>query len=158
EEAQTASTLVEQDPKRKTMLNRVRTFWISGVLDQVLAQSQDTFIHLRLQECPTVVVNPWSAIAKESNLPSRSLAPGTDILDVYDEADGGLLILGSPGAGKTTLLLSLARSLLVRADRNPAHPMPVVFNLSAWAEKCLELPAWLVDELHVKYLVPRPLA
>jgi transcriptional regulator with XRE-family HTH domain len=158
EEVQTVGTTAEQDPKRRMMLNRVRTFWISGILDQVLAQDQGTFIHLRLQECPTVVRNPWSAIAQELNLPSRSLAPETGILDVYDEVNGGLLILGSPGAGKTTLLLSLARSLLARADRNPAHPMPVVFNLASWAEKRLELRAWLVDELQVKYLVPRSLA
>ena len=140
------------------MLKRVSTRWISGVLDHSLLD-QGTFIHLRLQECPTVVINPWSRVAQESNLPSRSLSPETRILDVYDEAaDGGLLILGEPGAGKTTLLLSLARDLIARATLNETHPMPVIFHLSSWAQKRLPLTVWLADELNSKYQVPRSLA
>jgi predicted NACHT family NTPase len=36
--------------------------------------------------------------------------------------------------------------------------MPVVFNLSSWAIKRQPLADWLVEELHVKYQVPRKLA
>ena len=91
-------------------------------------------------------------------MPSRSLAPETSILDVYDEIEGGLLILGEPGAGKTTLLLSLARDLIARAHLDEQHPMPVVFNLTSWQEKRSSLLTWLVDELRVKYQVSRVLA
>jgi len=44
-------------------------------------------------------------------------------MQVYDEADGELLILGEPGAGKTTLLLELARDLLDRAQLDNTHPI-----------------------------------
>jgi predicted NACHT family NTPase len=69
-----------------------------------------------------------------------------------------LLILGAPGAGKTTLLLMLARELLDRAERDAGHPIPVIFNLSSWAEKRLSLAAWMVDELNKQHDVPRAMA
>jgi transcriptional regulator with XRE-family HTH domain len=158
EEGGRAGTFVAHDPNRRRMLRRVQTRWINGVLDYSKAWYQGALIPLRLQECSSAVVNPWSTIAQESNLPSRSLSSETRILDVYDEADGGLLILGEPGAGKTTLLLSLARDLIKRASLDETHPMPVVFHLSSWAEKRSSFPLWLVDELQVKYQVPRKLA
>jgi hypothetical protein len=86
------------------------------------------------------------------------LPTGTRITQVYDAADGELLLLGAPGSGKTTLLLELARDLLARAQTDEQHPMPVVFNLSSWAMKQLPLVDWLVDELNTKYQVPSKLA
>ena len=61
-----------------------------------------------------------------------TLPAGTTIVQVYDRAEGELLILGEPGAGKTTLLLELARVLLERAEQNERLPMPIIFNLSSW--------------------------
>ena len=74
-----------------------------------------------------------------------------------DHSNGELLILGEPGCGKTTLLLELARDLLDRARTESSHPMPVVFNLSSWAEKRQSLADWLIEELNLKYQVPRKL-
>src|SRR5205823_11920341 len=72
----------------------------------------------------------------------------------YDNAGSELLILGEPGSGKTTLLLELARDLLNRAQQDPFHPIPVVFNLSSWAVKRQPLTDWMVEELNSKYQVP----
>jgi DNA polymerase III delta prime subunit len=72
--------------------------------------------------------------------------------------DRSLLILGAPGSGKTTLLLELARDLLVRASDDWAHPIPVVFPLSTWAEMRKPLVDWLQDELNLRYDVPRRIA
>ena len=83
---------------------------------------------------------------------------GTSIIDVYDESDGALLLLGEPGAGKTTSLLELARDLLSRASSDETHPIPAIFNLSSWAQKRLSLPDWMVEELNSKYQVPHQLA
>jgi hypothetical protein len=83
------------------------------------------------------------------------LPPGTQIVDVFDEVDRALLILGTPGAGKTTLLLTLARALLLRAAHDPDQPIPVVFPLSSWAERRRPLANWLVDALNEQYDVPR---
>src|SRR5262249_31896334 len=85
------------------------------------------------------------------------LPAGTRISQVYDAAEGELLILGAPGSGKTTLLLGLARDLLSRAEQDEHHPLPVVLNLSSWATKHQPLADWLVEELNRAYQVPRPL-
>ena len=77
-------------------------------------------------------------------------APGTRLINVFDCLDRALLILGAPGAGKTTLLLMLARDLLDQAAQEH-HPIPVVFQLSSWAEQRFALADWLVDELNKRY-------
>src|SRR6266567_3347087 len=92
-------------------------------------------------------------------IPRHGHSPqGLVFTQVYDDAEGELLILGAPGSGKTTLLLELARDLLARAQANEQYPMPVVFNLSSWAMKQQPLVDWLVEELNTKYQVPRKLA
>ncbi len=83
--------------------------------------------------------------------------PGTTIVQAYDEVGKRLLILGEPGTGKTTLLLELANDLLTRAERDPAHPFPVILNLSSWALKKPPLATWLIDQMNLVYGVPSPL-
>lgn len=80
--------------------------------------------------------------------------PGTSIIEVYDSIEGGFLILGAPGTGKTTLLLDLASRLLARTSSDPNHPIPVILNLSSWANKKSPLAPWLVDQLRLIYGVP----
>lgn len=113
------------------------------------------WIDLHLQEQPDALENPWRFQVQDLGRPSHPLPIGTSIVQVHDEADGELLILGEPGAGKTTLLLELARTLLERAEKDEQHPMPLVFNLSSWAEKRQPLRGWLAEELQTKYQVPR---
>jgi transcriptional regulator with XRE-family HTH domain/GTPase SAR1 family protein len=141
------------DVNRSRMIKRVWTIWIEGVFKHSLYQ--ETLIVLGLQEQPDALINPWRLEVQETNLPPRPILPGTTILDIYDDTDGNLLVLGAPGAGKTTLLLDLARHLLDRAQYDEQHPIPVVFNLAPWAEKRPPLEDWLVQELSTKYQVPR---
>jgi hypothetical protein len=141
---------------RERLLKRVRSFWIEGVLNQSLHHT--TLLTLQLNEQPEAVANPWKLVLQEANLPSQPLPAGTRISQVYDHADGELLILGDPGIGKTTLLLELTRDLLVRAENDSSHPIPVFFNLSSWAEKRQPLTLWLVEELRTKYQVPHKVA
>jgi transcriptional regulator with XRE-family HTH domain len=155
-EAQTVRRRTEQDLNRKTMLKRVDDLWISGVLNHSLTQK--TVIHLRLRQQPDAVLNPWAEAVQEANLPSEPLPAGTLILGAYDDAGGALLLLGEPGAGKTTMLLELARDLLERASLDEAHPIPVVFHLSSWAQKRPTFQDWMIEELHDKYQVPYHLA
>jgi WD40 repeat protein len=89
---------------------------------------------------------------------NRPLPRGTTVLDVFDETGRALLILGEPGSGKTMALLELARTTLAWAEDDPAQPIPVVFNLSSWAEKRRGLTDWLVDELNAKYQVPKEIS
>ncbi|HZU04055.1 MAG TPA: protein kinase [Ktedonobacteraceae bacterium] len=141
---------------RQRFLKRVRTFWIEGVLDHSLHGA--ALIALGLQEQRDALANLWHLVLQHPETASRAFPAGTRITEVYDAANGELLLLGAPGSGKTTLLLELARDLLDRAEHDEQHPMPVIFNLSSWAAKRPSLTEWIVKELIDKYSVPRKLA
>src|SRR5258708_822640 len=99
-------------------------------------------LHLRRRDRTILASYQWPA--------------GTRIAEIYDEGGGELLILGEPGAGKTTLLLELCRELLSRAEQEPTHPIPVIFNLASLVpRKRQSLALWLLEELETKYYVPR---
>ncbi len=138
---------------RQRMLTRVRQTWIEGVLRESLHDIP--LLVPELLEQPAALPNPWQQQVQETVLPPRPLPARTTLLELYDQADGKLLLLGEPGAGKTTLLLELAQLLLDRAHGETTHPIPVVFNLSSWAHTRPSLDTWLVEELSAKYHVPR---
>ena len=56
------------------------------------------------------------------------------------------------------MLLELARDTIARAEEDPTQPIPVVFNLSSWAEERQSIAEWLVEELNVKYNIPKRIA
>jgi hypothetical protein len=141
---------------RQRMLERVRAWWITGLLKDSLHEA--ALITLGLHEQSDAVANPWSFSLQEMNQPAQPLRLGTRIIQAYDYAQGELLILGEPGSGKTTLLLELTRDLIERAKRDETHPIPVIFNLSSWSLKQQPIVDWLVEELVFKYRVPRKLA
>lgn len=125
--------------------NRRLTSSLQGVAMMVLG----------LHERTDITISSAQLVFRRSQTKEeRELPFGTSIVQVYDEAGQGLLILGEPGAGKTTLLLDLARELLLRAESDTNQPMPVILNLSNWANKQLPLATWLVDQLQLAYGVP----
>lgn len=141
---------------RQAMIQKVRTIWIRGLLERSL--EREVRIALRLTEKPEAVEFPLNVQVQELQQSPRSLWPDSSICSVFDELGQALLILGVPGAGKTTLLLELTRELLVRAEQNPTCPMPVIFNLSSWTTKRQPLVHWLIEELVLKYDVPRSIS
>jgi len=147
---------VQTDRNLLSLMKRVDTRWISGVLAHSL--SQGTLIPLHLREQPDAILNPWAEMVQEPNPLSQPLSVGTPITQVYDNADGSLLLLGNSGAGKTTLLLELARDLIERAKADETHPIPVVFNLSSWTQNRPSLQDWMIEDLNSKYQVPHHLA
>jgi predicted NACHT family NTPase len=82
-----------------------------------------------LREAQDVVARPWALSLYRPENHVRSFPAGTSISEVYDQAQGELLILGEAGSGKTMLLLELARTLLNRAEQDEAQPIPVLFTL-----------------------------
>src|SRR5206468_1111400 len=86
--------------------------------------------------------------------PARPLEAERKIGDVFEGTGRALLILGEPGAGKTVTLLELARDLIDRFEKNPAHSAPVVLNLSTWKSRRGPLANWIEAELKTKYFVP----
>ena len=89
--------------------------------------------------------------------PEVALGEGETVVDVYDRVDvmGRLLILGEPGSGKTTMLVELAQELLERAETSEQDGVPVIFELTGWGQSDKSLLGWMVDELKLRYGVPR---
>lgn len=136
---------------------QVRKFWIDSVLHGSLYR--EILIHLQMEDVSSAVDNqPWNLVLKQPGLTDQALLSGASIVDIFDEMQHRLLILGKPGSGKTTMLLTLADALLRRADDDPLHPTPVVFNLASWVEQRNPLDVWLVSELNIRYNVARKVA
>lgn len=152
----TGSEELRRQRNRQAMLQLVRTTWVEGVLEQSLHGA--AMIELGMEERADAVERPWDTMVQMLEGPRHQLPCSTRIVDVFDEMNRSLLILGEPGAGKTTMLLELASDTIERAEGDVTEPIPVVFNLSSWAEKRLPIAEWLVEELNTKYLVPKKMA
>jgi eukaryotic-like serine/threonine-protein kinase len=139
---------------RLVMLARVRHRWISGVLDRPDLRQVKFDLGVRRR-----VLGPGQRIAQRferEELTWVDVVGGSpSISGMFHTAGGAVLILGEPGAGKTTALLEIARELLERAEKDQDQQIPVVFNLSTWPVRRLNLTDWLIEELHTSYNVPR---
>ncbi|MBT9312454.1 protein kinase domain-containing protein [Leptothoe kymatousa] len=138
---------------RQALLNKVRRFWIEGVLERSL--HGQVLLSLGLEERPDAIAPPWQVSYASPGQAPQPLPANTQASHVFDAIGEGrtLVILGEPGAGKTTTLLSLARTLLQRVEQTETHRLPVIFNLSSWLNQPME--KWLVQELNSKYQVPK---
>jgi hypothetical protein len=134
------------------LAQKVRGYWVDGVLNRSLFQA--ALADLGMDRVAGAVDSPWATVLSESQPGARQLPPDKTVSDVFAEEGGSLLVLGEPGSGKTTSMLVLLRTLLDRAEADPATPVPAVFNLSSWTPG-LDLATWLVDELGAKYQIPK---
>jgi hypothetical protein len=142
---------------RRNMLERVKNDWVKGMLEKSLYH--EVILDLGLEERSDEVQHLWDMTLQMPDRENRSLPAGTKIMQVFDDANHALLILGEPGSGKTTMLLELARDTIARAEQDPTQPIPVVFNLSSWsANPKKSIVDWLVQELHDKYNVSKKIA
>lgn len=141
---------------RQALMDKVRAFWIEGVLEKSLYGVAR--LELGLAYDPEAVERPWMMSLESPHTPAEVIPAGTHMLSLFERLDHALLILGDPGSGKTTLLLELARDLLELAELDERQSVPLVFNLSSWAKKRVPLFAWLVEELNRTYQVNRKFA
>src|SRR6266849_4984379 len=81
-EQPSASTFLYQN--RLQLLQRVRSFWITGVLEQSLYS--EALITLGFQKQPDAVANPWRFIIQESEQASTPLPAGTRITEIFNLA------------------------------------------------------------------------
>jgi eukaryotic-like serine/threonine-protein kinase len=85
-----------------------------------------------------------------------AIPPERPISEIFNEAEQALLVLGAPGAGKTVTLLQLARDALHEAEANAEKPVPVIFDLAAWANEQLPIVDWIARELNtIQYGIPQ---
>jgi hypothetical protein len=141
---------------RKAMLDLVTNIWIKGVLEVRL--NAPIQVEIGMESYADAVASPLNRAAEEYGKENKTYPPGSRLLDVFREWNGELLLLGDPGSGKSTSLLTLARDLTEAAKVNAFEPIPVVFNLSSWAEKRGDLVEWLAEELYAKYNIPKRIA
>ena len=142
---------------RQNMLQLVWNTWIEGYLKKSL--HNEVLIELGMETKPDAVDHPWDMIVQMPDGESKLVPAGTTMLELFDQVNGSLLILGEPGSGKTTMLLELCRLTIERATEDPLQPIPVVFNLSSWKPDPKKkfgqtFAEWLVSELKGKYSVP----
>lgn len=138
------------------MLLRVKRFWLVGVLEESLhgAELIDLSMAYRTTAVASQHAPEWQNIpGMDGAAFEQPLPVGTQITQVYDQAQGTLLIMGEPGAGKTTTLLQLVSDLLHRAEVDDDHPIPVVFSLASWHNQ-VGIGTWMVQELANRYEVP----
>jgi hypothetical protein len=134
---------------RRNMLELVKNTWVEGVLKKSLYH--EVMLDLGLEARPDEVQRPWDMTLQMSDRENRQLPRGVQIIQVFDDLNHNLLILGESGSGKTTLLLELARDTTTRAEQDLTQPIPVVFNLSSWSDPKQPFEDWLVEELREKY-------
>ena len=116
-------------------------------------------LELNLHERTDVIASSASLVFHHVETSEvSSFPPGTSIIQAYDRAQRGLLVLGAPGSGQTTLLLGLARELLQRAENDPEQPLAIILNLSTWAKDQLPLSQWLSEQCSLVYGIPRQLS
>lgn len=134
------------DDDRLRMIERVKRFWVDGLLDPAHAG-------LAIPDLP-LEVRPGTG----HPLPMNADRARQSIVEIFDAYRHDLLIRGAPGAGKTYLLVELAQALLTRAAEQPEAAIPVIFNLAFWDERPGSLQAWIQRELQLRYQVPARLA
>ncbi len=136
------------------LLNNVETSWVKGILENSIHHA--VLLELGKEWQPNQVSSPWQMALELPQQQPRLLPTESTIEQVFThEAARSLLILGESGSGKTTTLLTLTRDLIAVAKADTEQPIPVVFNLSSWAEQQLSLSEWLVSELRAKYQIPQ---
>lgn len=154
----TVQPLTQQEYRqRQILLNKVRDYWVKGVLENSLYAR--ALIELGLQRRLDLVKQPFSGVGEFTEVSEQALPHGNNATEVFDHMEVGrtLLILGEPGSGKTITLLKLAQNLLARTETDLRQPIPVVLNLSSWARKTQTIAQWLVQELLEKYQVSKAL-
>ena len=139
--------------KQLLLLEKVKRFWIDGVLTKSVQNG--ILLDLSQQRQDTAVSQPWLPIMGSDITPLHTQAISHTILESFHATDRALLILGAPGSGKTTTLITLARDLIAQAEARENEPIPVILNLTSWAEKRTAVADWIIEELTVKYQIPR---
>lgn len=153
-----APSLTQQEYRqRQVLLNKVKEYWVKGVLETSLHTR--ALIELGLQERLDLVQRPFREVAEFPEISATALAEDTSATTVFEQMGAGrtLLILGEPGSGKTITLLKLAEDLISRTEKDLSQPIPVIFNLSSWAKKSQAIKQWLIQELLEKYQVSKAL-
>jgi eukaryotic-like serine/threonine-protein kinase len=140
---------------RENLINLVHTIWIDDYLKKSI-HSEVVKLSL-IYHSEAVTQRPWQMVLHQPDQKDILVPPEKSLLEIFTAAGRNLLILGEPGSGKTTTLLQLADALLNAAQLSPDDPVPIILNLSSWAQKKEPLVHWLVEEIFLQYGIARDL-
>ena len=154
--AEVLRDLMGKRPRAEKLLLQAVKGEVTSRLKQSLHHA--ILIQLGMEAQPEQVQRPWDSDIKIGNQTFEPILDDWNILQVFYEVQGKLLILGNPGSGKTTTLLELAQALCDRAEQDMEFPIPILFNLSTWKDNEQLLQNWLVEELKSKYGVRKDIA
>jgi hypothetical protein len=129
----------------------VRTAYIDGVLRESMPERAQ--LELALDSPPGKLQRTIALV--EGREPRRPVESANDVEGIFKSSGQRLLILGAPGSGKTITLIELCEPLLIRAEADPLQPVPVILNLSTWAQKQPPLGEWIVEEMWRQYGLAR---
>jgi hypothetical protein len=144
----------DDDRNRQDMLTALRTR-VDELVKKTINQGGE--IALGFVEVPDALIRLEELSRVPEGVPT-AIPADAPILSVFDRFGQHLLILGAPGAGKTTLLRKLARALVERAEKDEHERIPVILELSTWANERRPLTDWMVERLQQSYRVPQKLA
>jgi hypothetical protein len=136
---------------RAPLCAQVRETWIDGVLVPSTSALPSS-LTARISERADLVLS-----ISQATTPLTSSMPlsNADPYNLYQRAQGRLIILGEPGTGKSTMLLRIAVQLLAEAEQTPTAAVPVIFQASSWKRtSSVSLPDWLTDQLIRSYGLP----
>ena len=147
-----AGAIANQQQNRSVLIHLLRTEYRRQMAESLQGATMMTLV---LQQRTDMVLSSVSLVSWRMDVSDEDSLPApASIVQAYDDAGRGLLILGAPGAGKSTLLRELASELLSRAEDDTTQPVPVMVNLSSWAIKKPPLTAWIVNQLWETYNLP----
>ncbi|MCB8944643.1 MAG: hypothetical protein H6658_12915 [Ardenticatenaceae bacterium] len=141
--------------KQLLLLEKVKHFWVDGVLAKSVQNG--VLLDVSRQRQDTAVAQPWLSVMGTDVTPLHTQTTTATVLESFHTTDRALLILGAPGSGKTTTLITLARDLIALAESRDSEPIPVILNLTSWAEQRTAVADWIIEELTTKYQIPRTL-
>ena len=136
--------------ERNDIREMMQKVWITRRLEPLLqeAASPETLFEL----CPNAVEHPWANIVDTSDQKRELLLVGKSLVDVFNEMQGALLLLGEPGVARTILLLDIVQQALEWAE-DPDQPLPVVIPMGWWTNTKQSFAEWLVTILNEKYAI-----
>ncbi|MDJ1505511.1 NACHT domain-containing protein [Xanthocytophaga agilis] len=128
-------------------------FWIEGVLKHSLLT--DTYLEIDKVNLEEVSNTSFKDIIEIPQKEKKIYSQNSSVIDIFNKEGRLLLILGAAGAGKTFTLLQLAKELIACAQQDPTLPIPVILNLTSWANERTSIFEWIVNELSLRNLSPK---
>ncbi|MEM7582838.1 MAG: winged helix-turn-helix domain-containing protein [Acidobacteriota bacterium] len=142
------------DSAARLLLPRVERTWIEQALAQSLEGRDPLTVPLGLR--PDLVAHPWGKLRPaEAPAPGEAELTAEPLLASFERLQRAVLLLGDAGSGKTVALLRLAEQALERARQTPSEPVPVILHLASWKDRSQPFEAWIADEIHSRYYLPR---